>query len=302
MKIGFNMFLWTGHVTEEYQPIMADLKKYGYNGVQIPILEGDPSHYSHLKKMLDDMGLEPTALTIIPEVEMNPISDDPHCRQKGLDYLKWALDCTAALGADQLCGPVHQTLGYFSGFGPTEKEIDRAIKFHHQVGDYAHAADIAVAIEEINRFEYYFVNTMADLCAYLTRVDHPAITGMYDTFHANLEEKNVTACIGPAAQWVSHVHISENDRGTPGKGHIDWTAVFRELKLAGYDGWLAIESFSRALPQLAAATRVWRDLSPSLEEVWKVRLHLDPQGVGHGLNKNPYSSKIRNKFEYQITK
>ncbi len=269
MKIGFNMFLWTGHVTEEYQPIMADLKKYGYNGVQIPILEGDPSHYSHLKKMLDDMGLEPTALTIIPEVEMNPISDDPHCRQKGLDYLKWALDCTAALGADQLCGPVHQTLGYFSGFGPTEKEIDRAIKFHHQVGDYAHAADIAVAIEEINRFEYYFVNTMADLCAYLTRVDHPAISGMYDTFHANLEEKHVTDCIGPAAQWISHVHISENDRGTPGKGHIDWTAVFRELKLAGYDGWLAIESFSRALPQLAAATRVWRDLSPSLEEVWK---------------------------------
>jgi D-psicose/D-tagatose/L-ribulose 3-epimerase len=118
-------------------------------------------------------------------------------------------------------------------------------------------------------FECYFVNTMADLCAYLRRVDHPAITGMYDTFHANLEEKHVTDCIGPAAQWISHVHISENDRGTPGKGHIDWTTVFRELKSTGYDGWLTIESFSRALPQLAAATRIWRDLSPSLDEVWQ---------------------------------
>ena len=269
MKIGFNMFLWTGHVTEEHQPIMAALKKQGYDGVQIPVLEGDPSHYSRLKEMLDDMGLDRTALTIIPEIEMNPISDDLHCRQKGLDYLKWALDCTAALGADQICGPVYQTLGYFSGCGPTEKEVDRAIKFHRQVGDYARAAGITVAIEAINRFECYFVNTMADLCAYLTRVDHPAISGMYDTFHANLEEKHVTDCIGPAAQWISHVHISENDRGTPGKGHIDWTTVFRELKSAGYDGWLTIESFSRALPQLAAATRIWRDLSPSPEEVWQ---------------------------------
>ena len=92
---------------------------------------------------------------------------------------------------------------------------------------------------------------------------------MYDTFHADLEEKHVTDCIGPAAQWIIHVHISGNYRGTPGKGHIDWTTVFRELKSAGYDRWLTIESFSRASPQLAAATRVWRDLSPSLDEVWK---------------------------------
>ena len=269
MKIGFNMFLWTGHVTEEHQPIMAALKQQGYDGVQIPILEGDPAHYSGLKKMLDDMGLETTALTIIPEIEMHPISEDPDCRQKGLDYLKWALDCTAALGANQLCGPLHQTLGHFTGCGPTENEVNHATQFHRRVGDYAQSSGITIALEAINRFECYFVNTMADLCAHLERVDHPAISGMYDTFHANLEEKHVTDCIGPAAQWISHVHISENDRGTPGKGHIDWTAVFRELKSIGYDGWFTIESFSRALPQLAAATRIWRDLSPSLDEVWK---------------------------------
>jgi D-psicose/D-tagatose/L-ribulose 3-epimerase len=269
MKIGFNMFLWTGHVTEEHQPIMEALKRHGYDGVQIPVLEGEPSHYGHLKGMLDDMGLDCTALTIIPEVEMHPLSDDPNCRKKGLDYLKWALDCTAALGTTQLCGPVHQTLGYFTGSGPTETEVDRAIEFHRQVGDYAQASGITVVLEAINRFECYFVNTMEDLCSYLTKVDHPAITGMYDTFHANLEEKHVTDCIGPASQWISHVHISENDRGTPGKGHIDWATVFRELKSVGYDGWLTIEAFSRALPQLAAATMIWRDLSPSLDEVWK---------------------------------
>ena len=269
MKIGFNMFLWTGHVTEEHQPIMATLKKQGYDGVQIPVLEGEIPHFKQLKKMLGDLELECTALSIIPEAEMNPISEDPQCRQKGLDYMKWAVDCTAALEADQLCGPLHQTLGHFSGSGPTDAEINRGIEFHRRVGDYAQSAGVTVCLEAINRFECYFANTMGDLCSYLGRVDHQAISGMYDTFHANLEEKHVTDCIGPSAPWIKHVHISENDRGTPGKGHIEWPDVFRELKSVGYDGWLTIEAFSRALPQLAAATMIWRDLSPTLDEVWR---------------------------------
>ena len=65
------------------------------------------------------------------------------------------------------------------------------------------------------------------------------------------------------------MHISENDRGTPGKGHIDWESTYRALKRAKYDGWLTIEAFGRALPELAAATRVWRDFFPSQESVYR---------------------------------
>ena len=45
---------------------------------------------------------------------------------------------------------------------------------------------------------------------------------------------------------------------------MDWTGVYSALKKSKYDGWLTIEAFGRALPELAAATRVWRDFSPSL--------------------------------------
>jgi D-psicose/D-tagatose/L-ribulose 3-epimerase len=40
------------------------------------------------------------------------------------------------------------------------------------------------------------------------------------------------------------------------------------MRQAGYDGWLVIEAFGRALPDLAAATRVWRELFPSADEVY----------------------------------
>jgi D-psicose/D-tagatose/L-ribulose 3-epimerase len=127
---------------------------------------------------------------------------------------------------------------------------------------------VRIALEALNRFECYFLNTMEDLAQYLDEVDHPHITGMYDTFHANIEEADPIGVIGRTRRHISHVHISENNRGTPGRGHIDWAATYNALKKTKYDGWLTIEAFGRALPALAAATKVWRDFSPSLDTVY----------------------------------
>jgi D-psicose/D-tagatose/L-ribulose 3-epimerase len=110
---------------------------------------------------------------------------------------------------------------------------------------------------------------MADLDRHLAEVDHPNVLGMYDTFHANIEEKDPIGAIAAiASHRLGHVHVSENDRGTPGKGHIDFAATFAALRATGYDGWITIEAFGRSLPALAAATRVWRDLSASPQEVY----------------------------------
>ena len=73
---------------------------------------------------------------------------------------------------------------------------------------------------------------------------------------------------------LAHVHISENDRGTPGRGHAKIREAIAVLREVDYQGWLTIEAFGRALPALAAATRVWRDFFPSQEYVYK-------QGIKH---------------------
>jgi D-psicose/D-tagatose/L-ribulose 3-epimerase len=91
---------------------------------------------------------------------------------------------------------------------------------------------------------------------------------MFDTFHANIEEKDPGGSLKEHFASVGHVHISENDRGTPGTGHAAIRETLEILKEKGYSDWVTIESFGRALPELAAATRVWRDLSPSQEEVY----------------------------------
>jgi D-psicose/D-tagatose/L-ribulose 3-epimerase len=85
---------------------------------------------------------------------------------------------------------------------------------------------------------------------------------MYDSFNANIEEKNQAAAIGSCKDVTIHVHVSENDRGIPGTGDVNWDSFWSGLKASRYDGYLTIEAFGRALPALAAATRVWRDLFP----------------------------------------
>ena len=85
---------------------------------------------------------------------------------------------------------------------------------------------------------------------------------MFDSFHAHIEEKNQAKAILSCADETIHVHVSENDRGTPGTGQVDWSSFFDGLKQSGYGGYLTIEAFGTALPALAAATKVWRSLFP----------------------------------------
>ena len=269
MKIGFCMLLWTTSVSEEHKNLLEDIRATGYDGVEVPIFDGTPDDYARTGKMLDELGLGRTAISVIPTPDMNILSDDAADRKRGEDYLKWLIDCAAALGADGIGGPLHQTLGHFSGEGPTEVEFERAREVHRTVGDHAEANGQVIALEAVNRFETYFANTMDSLCAYTRSLDHPAIKTMYDTFHANLEEKDPVDAFTRNAADVVHIHISENDRGVPGRGHVPWAETFKAIKASGYDRWLTIEAFGRGLPELAAATRVWRDFAESPEAYYR---------------------------------
>ena len=269
MKLGFNLLLWTPHVTAEHEPILRQLKKTGYDGVEIPMFEGDPDHYARIGELCEKIGLERTVVSVIGPSGKNPLSADKAAQKAAVEYAKWTIDCCAALGAPILGGPMHSEIGYFSGSPATAQERKRAVSFHKKAGDYAAKKGVTFALEALNRFECYFLNTMQQLADYVSEVDHPHIKAMYDTFHSNIEEKDPVAAIKTIRPHMVHVHISENDRGTPGKGHVPWEATYKALKKSKYDGWLTIEAFGSAMPALAAATKVWRSFAPTPEEVYK---------------------------------
>jgi D-psicose/D-tagatose/L-ribulose 3-epimerase len=267
MKYGFNLLLWSGHITKEHLPMIKALKKAGYDGVEVPIFEGDPDHYAWLGKELDMLGLARTTVSVLGTGH-NSLSADKTQQNAAIERTKWAIDCTAALGSPILAGPMHSEIGAFTGNPATKQERARAISFHRKAGDYAAKKNVRFAVEALNRFECYLLNTMEQLGDYLDEVNHPNIKAMYDTFHANIEEKDPVAAIKTIRRHLIHVHISESDRGTPGRGHVPLQATYKALKAAKYDNWMTIEAFGRALPALAAATRVWRDFFPNREQVY----------------------------------
>jgi D-psicose/D-tagatose/L-ribulose 3-epimerase len=269
MKIGFNLLLWTINVEDKHMPILEDLKKTGYDGVEVPVFGGDAAQFQALGRRLSDLGLERTAVSALTSTEVNPLAEDAAVRAKAVDFMRGVLDSCAALGASRVVGPMHSVLGHFSGSGPTEDEKKRCVEFCGTVGEHARSVGVVVNLEALNRFECYFANTMEDLQAHVERVGHPFIQGMYDTFHCNIEEKDPIGAIAKHAKAIGHVHISENDRGTPGRGHIDFAGTFKALKAVKYDGWLTIEAFGRGLVELAAATKVWRDFFPDPKQVYQ---------------------------------
>ena len=261
MKYGFNLLLWSGQVDASLYPIMEKLKGFGYDGVELPIFSFDVANYKEVGKKLKDLELGATAVTVCTDEE-NPVSPDESIRKAAVDRLKQAIDCCQAAGVTHLVGPIHSALGTFTGSGRTNDEWNYAKEVLTEAGDYAKQADVMLVVEYLNRFECYFLNCAEDTAQFCREINHPNVKMMYDTFHANIEEKSIWAALDACKDQLVHVHISENDRSTPGEGDVKWDETFAAIKSTGYDGWFMIEAFGLALPELAAATKIWRRMYP----------------------------------------
>ncbi|MFO0951331.1 MAG: sugar phosphate isomerase/epimerase [Isosphaeraceae bacterium] len=262
MKTGMNLLLWTDMVTEQHDGLLEQLKQIGFDSVEIPVFAtADLAPYERLGQRLKSLGLRATAVTVMSP-EANPISPEKAVRDAAVAHLDRVMECGQAFGCEILCGPVHSAIGVFSGQGPTEDEFKYGVETLQRVGEKAQVRNIKVAVEYLNRFEIYFLTTAAQTVRFIEAVNHPSVKMMFDSFHANIEEKDQGKAIASCAKHTIHVHVSENDRGTPGTGGVNWGSFWSGLKASGFDGFCTIEAFGRALPALAAATKVWRDLYP----------------------------------------
>lgn len=257
-KIGFNLLAWSAPISETMHPIAERLKTIGYDGIECFIDGQEPSAYHRFGEHLRQLNLESTGVTVVGPDE-NPASESAAVRARAADYLKGAVDRVHAMGGTVLCGPIHSAFATFSRREPQADEYARSAEVLHAVGDHARQAGVVLAVEALNRFECYLCNTMAQLADLVRRTDHPQVRAMFDTHHANVEEKHFPDAIRTIAPVLAHVHISENDRGTPGAGHLPWDDTFRTLAEIKFDGWMTIEAFTRNDVDFANSIYVWRE-------------------------------------------
>jgi len=262
------MLLWTTFVDEAYFPTIEKIKQVGFDGIEIPIGDGTAKDYRKVGNFLKSLDMTCTCVTSVFEEE-NPASPDPGIRQKGVDALKWRIDMAAELEAEVIGGPYHSAFAWFSGKAPLEEERKWSAEVLYQAAEYAAGTGVILTPEALNRFECYLYNTLGAIGQTIRAINHPNLRMIYDTHHAHIEEKSQAKVIQEFADLISHVHISENDRGTPGTGQIQWQEVFENLKAIGYDRWLTIEAFSRHNEEFANGINVWRNYQDDLNEVYE---------------------------------
>jgi len=266
MKYGVNTFIWTANFTRDNLPLMPEIKRHGFDGIEVSMFHAKDFAMNDIRAGLKQHGLECTVCSVIPS-GLSVISDDASVRQKTRAHLEECIKTTADVGAKIIAGPLYSPVGYLPGRRRTADEWKWAVECYQALGPVLARHGVTIAIEPLNRFETYFLNTAADAVALCDQINHPNVGILFDTFHANIEEKNIGLAYRTVAPHLKHVHTCENDRGIPGSGHVEWKDVFQALRDIRYDGWLTIESFGFSLGELSAAASIWRDIAPTPESI-----------------------------------
>lgn len=140
-KIGFNLLAWSASLGEDFYPHIERLSRTGYDILEFAMGNRDPQAYKALGKLRNDLGMEATAVTVLPP-EANPVSPDAAVRQKAIDLLKVDIDMAADTGARILCGPIHSAVATFSSYSPQDEEVAYSAEVLRAVGEHAEQADM----------------------------------------------------------------------------------------------------------------------------------------------------------------
>ncbi|GAB3918626.1 tagatose 3-epimerase [Microlunatus endophyticus] len=266
--IGLSSFVLAAPFTEESLPLLKDARTYGYDLVEVSIADLGSIDPQRLKAAARDCGL---ALRIAGDFgpERNISSDDARVRSTGLDYLLGCLEFAAAAGADVVAGPMYSAVGSHGLLDPAARRQRLAWAAENLAiaADRAATLDLRLALEPLNRFENNLINTVDQGLELCDAVGSGRVGLALDTFHMNIEEKGMATAIRAAGPRIFSFQASENDRGTPGSGHVPWPAVFGALRAADYAGPVIVESFRSDSIPLVNALALWRPVAESMEEL-----------------------------------
>lgn len=275
-RLGFSFLYFGPRLDEALHRWFPRLVHHGYAGAELPVVGATSAQLAATRKALAASGLAATGVGFAT-AEADPLSPDAAVRRAAVDHLVRLAEHTAALGGDVLAGPIHSAYGRFSEQPPTADEFQRCVEVLRAAGERSQPLGVRLAVEPLNRFECYFLNTAAACSALVRAVGHPSVVGALDTHHAHIEEGDLADAIRSMRGTLGHVQLSENHRGTPGTGQVDFARVLQALRAIDYRGWLVVEAFSRHDPAFGSALRIWRALDHGPEDVLAAGSRLVPR-------------------------
>lgn len=269
MRFGANTWIWVSPLTDERLADLAPrVRAWGFDFLELPIEQHGDWDPARAAEVLQQHGLRPTVCVAMgPGREL--CATDAGTVASTQSFLRECIDTAAVLGAGAIAGPIYASVGRTWRMSPEERrqcyaELRDSLR---PLAHYGAERGVKVAVEPLVRYETSVINTVEQALEAIDGLPPEGCGLLFDTYHANIEERDVGAALRAAGERLVHVHASANDRGVPGADHIDWAEVRDALHASGYDGTVVIESFTAENETIATAASIWRPLAPSQDAI-----------------------------------
>jgi D-psicose/D-tagatose/L-ribulose 3-epimerase len=266
MRFGVHCRLWTTGWSPADLDLIDRARDFGFSVFEVGLLNLAAVDPTAIRRRAEAVDMTLIGSMGLPK-DKGLATSDRSVRSQTVAFLKAAVEATRDMGAQIFGGMMYAVPGRFSGKGPTEAEIQWIVDGLSEVAVFAQNQGVTLALEPVNRFESYLLNTAAQAQSLVDQIDQPNVGLLLDTFHMNIEDRGIAATIRRHAKSLRHLHLNESDRGMLGNANIDWPALFAALKEIGYRGAASLETFAAPNPNLAASTSIWRELFPSPDEL-----------------------------------
>ena len=245
--------------SEDLQSIFSRIKELGYDGIELGIrnpLEVDVSIIeSYSEKFALPVVAIGTGQAYVDE-GLSLTSEDAEVQERAIERIKKHIDLASRLGASVI-------IGLIRGNPPSERRGEALSLLRKNLNicsGYAGESDVMILLEPVNRYESSLINRLKEgetFIQSLEKSNYGVVRLLADTFHMNIEERDIPEAIEEVFPLIGHIHVADSNRLAPGQGHTDFDSIFKKLKELGYNRYISAEILPQ--PSFDEATRLTMD-------------------------------------------